>query len=189
MTEMPSFIILLSFLFLVSEIMLVFLKRSRKKNVKKKNDRGSMLILWIFITISLTAGFFLAKYETWHSANYILAFLGIILFISGSVMRWLSIIQLKKSFTVNVSINRDHKLKTDGLYRIVRHPSYCGLLLMMTGLSFGMNNLFSIILVIIPVSAALHYRISVEENILLEEFDNEYRDYMKKTKKLIPFIY
>jgi protein-S-isoprenylcysteine O-methyltransferase Ste14 len=90
---------------------------------------------------------------------------------------------------VDVVINRDHELKTDGLYGIVRHPSYFGLLLLLTGLSLGMNSLLSALLVIIAVSAALLYRISVEEKILEQEFGIMYRDYKTVTKKLIPFIY
>jgi len=33
------------------------------------------------------------------------------------------------------------------------------------------------------------YRIGVEERMLIERFGDEYREYMKKTKKIIPFIY
>jgi len=33
------------------------------------------------------------------------------------------------------------------------------------------------------------YRIRIEERVLLEEFGNEYREHMKKTKKMIPYVY
>jgi protein-S-isoprenylcysteine O-methyltransferase Ste14 len=169
--------------------MLVLFKRSKQKSVKMKRDRGSLLILWIIIAVCLTAGFWLAKYDSWQLTNYIIASLGILLFIFGLIIRWLAIIQLKRAFTVNVVINRGHELKTDGLYGMVRHPSYLGLLLIMTGLSLGMNSLLSILLVTIPVFAALLYRIYVEEKILEEEFGVQYRDYIKEIKKIIPYIY
>jgi protein-S-isoprenylcysteine O-methyltransferase Ste14 len=189
MPEMLFVIVLLSYLFLLSEIMLIIFKRSKKKSVKLKRDRGSLLILWISIAFSLTIGFSLAKYETWSIINYLIASFGILIFIIGSIIRWQAIIQLKKAFTVNVVINQEHQLRTDGLYRLSRHPSYLGLLLIMSGLSIGMNSLLSFIIVTIPFSAALLYRISVEERILKEEFGATYTDYIKKTKKIIPYIY
>lgn len=100
-----------------------------------------------------------------------------------------AITQLKKAFTADVAITREHKLKTDGLYRLARHPSYLGLLLIMTGLAAGMNTLQSFFIATIPVSAALLYRISVEEKILKDEFGSGYMDYAKKTRKIIPLIY
>ncbi len=182
-------IILLSYLFLLSEIILILIKRSKQKTVKRKRDRGSLIILWIIITVSLTIGYSLAKYETWRTINYIIASFGILMFSIGSFIRWMAIIQLNRDFTVDVVINLEHQLKTDGLYRMVRHPSYLGLLLIMVGLSLGMNSLLSIMIVNIPVIVALLYRTSVEERILEEEFGPKYRDYKKRTKKVIPYIY
>jgi protein-S-isoprenylcysteine O-methyltransferase Ste14 len=179
----------LSYIFMISEIVVVFAKRSKQKTVKKKNDRGSLIILWIVITGSLTLGFYKARYETWVAINYLVASFGMALFSAGSLIRWLSIIQLKKAFTVDVVISREHKLKMDGLYSLVRHPGYLGLLLILTGLSAGMNSFQSFFIVTVPVSAALLYRIAVEEKMLIEEFGSGYCDYIRKTKKIIPYIY
>jgi protein-S-isoprenylcysteine O-methyltransferase Ste14 len=97
--------------------------------------------------------------------------------------------QLKKAFTVDVAINQNHELKTDGLYKTVRHPSYFGLLLILSGLSIGMNSLLSFLVITLPVFLAISYRIYVEEVVLLEEFGAKYEEYRKATKKLIPYIY
>jgi protein-S-isoprenylcysteine O-methyltransferase Ste14 len=182
-------IIYLSFLFLLSEIILTLTKRSKKKSVKKKKDRGSMVLLWTVITTSLTAGFNLADYSTWNSLNYFISFFGLLLFLLGLIIRWTAIIQLKKAFTVDVAINQEHKLKTEGLYKIVRHPSYLGLLLIISGLSTGMNSLISFLVITIPVFLTIVYRINVEEAVLLEEFGSKYADYSKTTKKIIPYLF
>jgi len=55
------------------------------------------------------------------------------------------------------------------------------------GLSF--NNILSFLIITITVGSAFLYRIKIEEKALLEKFGQEYNDYMKKSKKLIPFIY
>lgn len=134
-------------------------------------------------------GFNLGRYNNWNIYNYLLAVSGCLVYIAGMVLRWLSIIQLRKSFTVDVAVSQHQELKTDGLYRFIRHPSYSGILLILAGLSMGMNNILSVAIIIIPAFLAILYRINVEEKILIDEFDERYRDYAEKTKRLIPFLF
>jgi protein-S-isoprenylcysteine O-methyltransferase Ste14 len=182
-------LIMLSYLFLFSELLLSFIKRSKRKSVKIRGDKGSLTIIWIIITICLCAGFNLGKYNAWVVYNYVIYAAGIMLFFLGLIIRWTSILQLKKAFTVDVAINQEHKLKTDGLYNIIRHPSYMGGILILTGLSLGMNSLLSFLVIVPPVYFAFLYRIKVEESVLKKEFGSEYEEYMKKVKRIIPFIY
>jgi protein-S-isoprenylcysteine O-methyltransferase Ste14 len=111
------------------------------------------------------------------------------LVLSGIIIRWIAIIQLGKSFTVDVAITNVARLKTDGLYKRVRHPSYLGLLLIIIGFSATMNSLYSFLVLAVPVFLAITYRISVEEKVLINEFSNNYIEYKRKTKKIIPGIY
>jgi protein-S-isoprenylcysteine O-methyltransferase Ste14 len=189
MTIVIKILIYLSYLFGTSELILTVTKRSKQKNVKRKNDRGSLIILWVIIIMSITAGFNLADYKTWNSLNYFIYAVGILVYLAGMIIRWTSIIQLKKAFTVDVAISKNQKLKTDGLYRMVRHPSYLGTIMIVSGLSLCMNSLLSFLIIIVPVFFANIYRIHVEEAILLEEFGVKYEEYCKTTRKIIPFIY
>ena len=189
MTILIRMLIYLSYLFATSELILTVIKRSKQKYTKKKNDRGSLIILWIIITIGIMFAFNLADYETWSLLNYFIYAVGILLYLVGLIVRWTSIIQLKKAFTVDVVISQKQELKTDGLYKIVRHPSYLGIALISSGLSIGMNSLFSFLVLTLPVFFAIIYRIYVEEAILLEEFGVKYEKYCKTTRKIIPFIY
>jgi protein-S-isoprenylcysteine O-methyltransferase Ste14 len=122
-------------------------------------------------------------------ADYFLGFLGILVSFSGMIIRWTTIIQLKKAFTVDVAINQVHQLKTDGLFKIVRHPSYLGLLMILSGFSLSMNTIISFMVVTLPVFLVIIYRIKVEENLLVETFGEEYIKYSGSTKKIIPFVY
>jgi protein-S-isoprenylcysteine O-methyltransferase Ste14 len=177
-------IIWLSFAFGLSEILLLFVKRSPVKSSKSRDDRGSLLLLWATITIGFTGGFYLSGPISQFWAGFGSAFL-----ISGLIMRWISILQLGKSFTVDVAITESAILKTDGIYKRVRHPSYTGLLLMVTGFSALMSSWYSFLILAIPVFFAIIYRIKVEENLLLSEFGDNYAKYILSTKKLIPGIY
>jgi len=183
-----QFIIYAACLFFISEMLLLISKRSKNKTLKTGNDKLSLLFIWVSITLSMTFGFFMANYQLWDSSNKAIAYIGLILFCFGIIIRWVSILQLKKEFTVDVAIHKDHQLKIDGLYKYTRHPSYSGLLLICFGLSMGMNSLFSAF-GILPVVIAVLYRIKVEEAILIQEFGEVYKDYMENTGKLIPKIF
>jgi len=182
-------IIYLTFVFAFSEFLLMLLKNSRIKTAKTRKDQGSMILIWVMITIGFTLGFFLAKHYSWNFINSVIGGIGLMLVLTGIIIRWLAIIQLGKSFTVDVAITDAAKLKTDGLYKKIRHPSYLGLLLIIVGFSSTMNSLYSFLVLSVPVFIAVLYRIRVEEKVLTNEFGEMYSEYKFKTKKLIPGIY
>lgn len=95
---------LISGCFMISELLLVLVKNSWSEKVEKRNDRGSLILLWIAITLGMTAGFMFAHgpHPAWTKPDYITAWTGILITLPGFVIRWISILQLKKGFTVNV---------------------------------------------------------------------------------------
>ncbi|NOY36866.1 MAG: isoprenylcysteine carboxylmethyltransferase family protein [Chlorobi bacterium] len=178
-----------SILFFLSEFLLMVAKRSKKKRIKARNDKRSLILFWVVIPLSITAGFYLANYHEWSLVHLIIACCGLMVFLSGFIIRWFSIIQLNKQFTVDVVIRDDHKLNTKGLYTYIRHPSYLGLLLIILGLSLAMNSFFSLLVVVIPILLVLLYRIRIEEEILMNEFGDQYKTYMKNTSRIIPWLW
>ena len=178
-----------SILFFLSEFVLMIVKRSKKNSTKTKKDKKSLALFWVTIPLSLTIGFFTANRQEWNTLNHAIAIFGLSVFMIGIIIRWMSIIQLNKEFTVNVTIIKNHKLKTNGMYKILRHPSYLGLLLIGFGLSISMNSIISLIVITIPLLLALSYRIKIEEKNLINEFGETYKDYMMKTYRIIPKIY
>ncbi len=175
--------------FFISEMALKFLKKSKADDVKKGNDKKSLMLFWITIPLSFTLGFYAASYGQWDSAKITLGIVGLSLFWVGFALRWISIFQLSKEFTVDVVISKNHNLKTDGIYAIVRHPSYLGLLIICLGLSVAMNSIISLFVVTLPILFALIYRIKVEESVLNDEFGIEYKNYAENTFALIPKIF
>jgi protein-S-isoprenylcysteine O-methyltransferase Ste14 len=177
-------IVYLSFAYAFSEFLLMLIKHSEGGTTKTTSDRGSMIFLWMMITLGFIGGFFLSK-----PVNYFWAGFGFPLIIGGLIIRWIAILQLGNSFTVDVAIVKTAKLKTDGIYERVRHPSYSGILLIMVGFSATMNSFYSFMILVIPVFAAVLYRISIEEKVLVAEFGESYTEYKSGTKKLIPGIF
>jgi protein-S-isoprenylcysteine O-methyltransferase Ste14 len=182
--------IYLQILFFVTELSLLLFKRAKKSAVKNERDRKSLIILWLVIALSLSLGPFSVHYGIWAFNNYQLALIiGIIVFAIGFIIRWTAIYQLGKMFTVDVVISDTHTLKTSGLYKIVRHPSYSGLILIIGGLGVCLGSLLSFLLMFIPTFLAINYRIKIEEKALIEEFGEQYTSYKSRVKKLIPGIY
>ena len=116
-------------------------------------------------------------------------FVGIFLIASGLILRWIAIFQLKRFFTMNVSIAEDHQLIQSGLYAHVRHPSYTGALVSFLGLGLAYANWASVLVIFVPVLGAFLYRIKVEEEALTSAFGDQYREYAARSRRLIPFVY
>ncbi len=180
---------IVSFLLFSSEFILMLSKRSLQNSTVMKADRLSLPIMWIVIILSITAAFYLSWHGKFGVRELDISMIGLIIVIIGIFIRWIAILQLKNAFTVDVSISIDHKLKTDGLYRLIRHPSYSGMLLNYFGLSIAMNSWYSILVLNIPIMLVLRYRIYIEEKLLVKSFGEEYLNYMKRTKRIIPYIY
>jgi protein-S-isoprenylcysteine O-methyltransferase Ste14 len=177
-------------LFTFSEVLLLVLKRSKKAAVKSQRDGRSLLFLWVIILVCLTIGYVIARKHIWITGDPVIAEIsGVSVIVAGFIIRWMAIIQLGNMFTVDVAISSYHVLKTDGIYKIVRHPSYLGLILVIAGLALLLNNVLACIIIIIPIFLAINYRILVEEKALGGEFDNQYQQYKLRVKKIIPLLY
>ena len=107
----------------------------------------------------------------------------------GLIIRWIAILKLKESFSVDVSAKKDQKIIKEGIYKFVRHPSYLGSLLSFFGLSLMFTNVFTIFIITIPIAISFLHRIKIEEKVLTNVIGDEYFEYSKRTKKLIPFVY
>jgi protein-S-isoprenylcysteine O-methyltransferase Ste14 len=185
---MTIFIIIWS-LWFISEILLNRFFRSSGYG-KNKQDKGSVRIIWITIGLANSTGILSAIFLTSHiGEGLIIPYSGLCLILSGMVFRYISIISLGRFFTVDVTIQKDHELKKDGLYRFIRHPSYLGSILSFIGFGLSLNSWISLFIISIPVTLALIYRIKIEEELLIEQFGSVYIDYMNKTHKLIPRVY
>ncbi len=176
-------------LWIISEIALARLKRSGAEASEK--DKFSLRVLWTSIVLGITAGVMLSIYHigAMREENAGVVLIGFALIVIGLVIRWIAILTLWKYFTVDVAIAEDHKLVTFGLYRIVRHPSYTGSLLSFLGLGLVFSNWYSILVIVIPITAAFMYRIKIEESALAAFFGDSYREYSARTKRLIPGIF
>ena len=113
---------------------------------------------------------------------------GLGLFLIGVYVRVVAQRTLGKYFLTDLRTLQNHRLVKHGIYRYIRHPAYLCTVLFSIGISLIFSSLYGFLLMLALFPSYL-YRIRIEESVLLEEFGDEYREYMKKTKRILPFIY
>ncbi len=175
---------------IASEIFVGISKRTKRIGVNVR-DRGSLLILWIGITLGVTASSLIGQTNppNMFGGAYWLKLVSVILMVVGLGIRWRAIFSLGKSFSSNVAIQEKQKLTSTGLFRFVRHPSYLGLLLVFLAVALHSGNWIGFAAALVPATAALLYRIHVEEAALMAAFGEQYAAYCRQTKRLIPGLY
>ena len=167
------------------------LLRGRRVPTAADWDRGSLALYNVSGALSVPAGVVLGftDYGRMTAGGVYVSAAGVMLLVAGTALRWAAIRALWQYFTVNVSILEGQRVVRRGLYGVVRHPSYTGLLLRYLGFGLAFANWLSAALIFLPLLAATLYRIRVEEAALGEHFGEEYAAYARETKRLVPGLY
>jgi protein-S-isoprenylcysteine O-methyltransferase Ste14 len=165
----------------------------KQKQNSKSVETGDKKSIWVLMA-SISMGYWLSfligatkigRIYQWDTFFAI----GSILVIFGLIIRISSILTLKKQFTYTITKIENHQIIEKGLYKYLRHPSYLGQIIIFTSVAAMLSNWISILLMLVAVSIGYIYRIKVEEKFMLQQMGQNYSDYQKRTKKLIPFIY
>ena len=154
-------------------------------------DSGSLRLLLGGQWIALMVAFLLAFFHVWaFSAGVIrpLFAVGVTLLLLGSLLRRYCWRTLGEHFTGDVRAHVDQPVIRTGPYRLVRHPSYTGGMMMFIGIGLALGNIPGSLLLTLMTIVAYGYRVAVEERALLEAIGEPYRSYMTECKRFIPFI-
>ncbi len=175
--------------YLVSELLLTITRRSRGTGTRQ--DRSTLGVLWLVIMLSVAASLYVALYWPAAALPYREGrrITAVVLFLAGIAVRWWSIIVLGRFFTVDVQIARDHELVDHGPFRVVRHPSYTGVLLAFVGFGLALGNWAAMLVLLLPIFVAFVERMNVEEQALTAALGERYVNYMQRTKRLVPGVY
>lgn len=161
-----------------------------KSEDKSLKDSGTLRLIWISIMLTIFTSVTISKSTHCKiGPSPFIEYLGLVILLLGVFFRIWVIYSLGRFFTVDVTIRKDHQLKKDGFYKLVRHPSYSFFFLSLAGLGCSLNNWYSLFLCLLIMFIVMNRRIRVEEAALTEAFGSEYEAYKKSTWRLIPFIY
>jgi protein-S-isoprenylcysteine O-methyltransferase Ste14 len=157
----------------------------------ERRDNSSLLVIYL-----LMGGGFFAAFSLWGSGRAPgprlgewALWIGAAVAATGMALRVWSVRTLGQYFTYVVKVSPDQKVVDTGPYRLLRHPSYTGGTL--TGIGIGLSMRYALAPAIIGGAMLTAYliRIAVEERALAEGIGEPYRAYMRRTKRLIPFIW
>ena len=155
------------------------------------HDRNSKFAVVGGIWIGTFIGFWLAFAARQFAISWDRTFLfavGILLILAGVAFRWYAVRTLGRFFTLQVAIQPGQTVVESGPYRLIRHPLYTGSLMSLLGLGFVLSNWLSLVAVLLFTIIGYSYRIWVEEMTLVNALGEPYREYMKRTKRIIPFV-
>jgi len=169
---------------------LVTYMRLRGQRQARNRDRGSRIVLiacyWLAIGVAFALAFAVPSAQiTWHRTGTF--YVGALMLLGGLVLRQYAIVTLGRFHTLDVTTGAGQPVVAVGPYRWIRHPSYAGAMLTAAGILLCSTNWLSLSGYALVVSAYA-YRIWVEELALTEDLGAPYRAYMRRTKRLIPYV-
>ncbi len=167
-------------------------KAKRSADSSNARDQGSLRLIvalwWIGIALDFSLSLFLPRAAiSWQRT--VLFFAGVCLMLLGVALRWYSVSVLGKYFTFDVAIQSGQVLVEVGPYRYIRHPSYSGALLSLLGFGLSLGNWAGLAASLCCLGFAYAYRIPVEEAALASALGETYTQYLKRTWRLVPFLF
>ena len=124
-----------------------------------------------------------------HPASAWTLALGTIIFCSALWVFRRSHKELGRNWSITLEIRERHELICAGPYALVRHPMYTSFLLMGLAQAFLLANWIAGISGLIGFAVLFLLRVDKEERMMLENFGPQYRAYMEKTKRIVPYLY
>jgi protein-S-isoprenylcysteine O-methyltransferase Ste14 len=157
-----------------------------------REDRSNRWVLIAFSVLGVLAAYLPAytdRNDFWTIDGGTVRWLGVILFALGAALRLWPVYILGNRFSGLVAIQPGHALVTTGIYRLIRHPSYLGLLISSFGWALAFRSGIGVLLAVLLVPPLIA-RIQAEERLLRSQFCAEYDAYRARTSsRLIPGLY
>jgi len=153
-----------------------------------RSDRWAIVAM---VPVSLALAFlppWLERRDMWTLGGDGVRYLGLGLVTLGSVLRIWPMFVLGRRFSGLVAIQEGHELATDGIYQLVRNPSYLGMVLLLIGWPLVFRSLLGLVLAILGLPLLVG-RIDAEEELLASEFGARYDAYRQRTWRLVPWVY
>jgi protein-S-isoprenylcysteine O-methyltransferase Ste14 len=157
----------------------------------EREDRSNRWVIAALGVLGLLIGYLPAladRQDFWTLDGDAVRWIGVALFAAGGVLRIWPVFVLGRRFSGLVAIQPGHELVTDGLYRVIRNPSYLGLLVNALGWALAFRSVVGVLLtalILVPLVA----RMRSEEALLSARFGPRYDAYRARTWRLIPGLY
>jgi protein-S-isoprenylcysteine O-methyltransferase Ste14 len=185
------YLLILAIIWLVVELFVVSRDRIEGKG-KPDKDKGTRIFNILSIIVSMLIAIILFYYTNLSflkTRTDMFLWTGIVIISAGIIVRVWAIVSLGSSFRTTIETHEGQRVVQEGAYKFIRHPSYSGAVLSCMGYGIAFQNWISLTLLLIMPVIAFNNRIKHEEAELIRVLGQDYIDYQKKTKKLIPFVW
>ena len=165
---------------------------TKYRHLDTMEDRSSTLdnILLALNGVAMILPLFYVFTAWFDFANFTLPFwlrwIGVVLFAAATYLLWLTHQAMGRNWTISLGIREEHKLVTDGIFRYLRHPMYAAHLLWAIAQPLILANWLAGFPFLLTQTAQYWLRIKAEEEMMVEHFGDEYRNYMGTTGGLFP---
>jgi protein-S-isoprenylcysteine O-methyltransferase Ste14 len=156
-----------------------------------REDRGNRWVLGAFAVLSILQAWLPAytdRIDFWTIDGDTVRWIGVVLAAVGGALRLWPVYVLGNRFSGLVAIQEGHTLVTNGIYSVIRNPSYLGLLINGLGWSLAFRSVAGVLLTVLTL-VPLVARMNAEERLLQSEFGAEYDAYRARTSRLVPGLY
>lgn len=183
--------------FMVGVVVVLWIRRRRfwqpaaggKTSVEEENDRS----FWLYLPGAMAA-FFIPPIEYLYGSKIIprspfFEWTGVALATAGVGLFVWARRTLRAAYSGHLSVSSGQILVQTGPYHIIRHPAYLGYVLMSLGVCLGYSSLYGLISIPVLLLPGLVYRIRVEDRLMEQHFQEQFRAYAARTARLIPGIW
>jgi len=173
-----------------SVIRKVYTFRCRGSKATKKRKSAVDIILISAGGVGLAAPLFYLFSPWLDFADYDLpgwmGWMGTAAFAGALLLLWRSHADLGRNWSAILQIRREHTLMTNGVYRYIRHPMYAAHLLWAIAQVLLLENWLAGWIFLVTFIPMYLVRVPEEEQMMLEQFGQEYRQYISRTGRIIP---
>ncbi len=176
--------------FVVTEAVIRF--RSGRNQSGAKREWTSFFVIVVGLVGGIGGAVFAASLATWAAIPFwrIEFFVvGCVLMAFGIGFRIWSVVVLGRFFTVEVQVHDGQTVVDTGPYRMLRHPSYPGLLATCLGIGLALDNWLALIIAVVLPTVTTVFRIRVEERALLAGLGEPYARFAATRSRLIPGVW
>jgi protein-S-isoprenylcysteine O-methyltransferase Ste14 len=167
---------------------------SRKQRKEPKSNRGvttsEKALLGLLFLAMFFVPIFYAATDWFDFANYSLpawaGWLGVVIISGALLVFWRSHADLGLNWSPSLEIRENHELITRGIYGVIRHPMYASQWLWVIAQPLLLQNWVAGCLDLLVFILFYSLRVKAEEQLMLEQFGDQYRSYMQKVGAVFP---
>lgn len=175
---------------IISIVRQAFTSRYRKLEILRGRTKPIDLVLLALIGLGMLTPLVYIFSDVLDFADYLLpgwvGWLGALLFAAAIWLLWRSHADLGRNWTPTLGMRDEHRLVTDGIYRFIRHPMYAAHLLWGVAQAMMLHNWIAGLSLIVLATPQYLLRVGDEEEMMIDEYGQAYRDYMQRTGRILP---